>query len=326
MNLEAPSQIQSLMTDLGRRARAAGAVIALAPAEAKNKALRVAAQTVRARAAQIQEANARDMAASVEDMSKAMLDRLLLDAKRIEAMAKSLEEIAELPDPVGQEMARWSRPNGLDIARVRTPLGVIGIIYESRPNVTADAGGLCLKAGNAAILRGGKESLGSSAAILACLHEGLVAAGLPPDALQMVPTPDRAAVGVMLRMNEYIDVIVPRGGKSLIERVIAESRIPLFQHLEGNCHTYVDGAAEPGDGAQDRAQCQDAAHGRLRRHRDAAGGPLRGRNPSPGTGAGPDRCRLRGARRRIRARCGRRGEARQRRRLVHRISSTRSSR
>jgi glutamate-5-semialdehyde dehydrogenase len=243
MNHAAPDEVQSLMTDLGRRARAAGAVIALAPTEAKNKALRVAAQTIRARAAQIQEANAQDMAASVEEMSRAMLDRLLLDAKRIEGMAKSLEEIADLPDPVGQEMARWSRPNGLDIARVRTPLGVIGIIYESRPNVTADAGGLCLKAGNAAILRGGKESLGSSAAILACLHEGLRAAGLPADALQMVPTADRAAVGVMLRMNEYIDVIVPRGGKSLIERVIAESRIPLFQHLEGNCHTYVDGAA-----------------------------------------------------------------------------------
>ncbi len=244
MNLEAPSQIQSLMTDLGRRARAAGAVIALAPAEAKNKALRVAAQTVRARAAQIQEANARDMAASVEDMSKAMLDRLLLDAKRIEAMAKGLEEIAELPDPVGQEMARWSRPNGLDIARVRTPLGVIGIIYESRPNVTADAGGLCLKAGNAAILRGGSESLHSSAAILACLHEGLTAAGLPPDALQMVPTPDRAAVGV-----DAADDRVHRRHRAARRQVPdrardRESRVPLFAHLEGNCHVYVDGAAE----------------------------------------------------------------------------------
>jgi glutamate-5-semialdehyde dehydrogenase len=232
------------MTDIGRRARAAGAVLAQAPTEAKNRALRAAAQAIRANATKIKAINAKEMEeAGGEGMSSAMLDRLKLDDKRIEGMAKSLEEIAELPDPVGTEIARWSRPNGLDIARVRTPLGVIGIIYESRPNVTADAGGLCLKAGNAAILRGGKESLGSSGAIVACLHEGLKAAGLPEDAIQMIPTNDRAAVGVMLRMNEYIDVIVPRGGKGLIERVIAESRIPLFQHLEGNCHTYVDGAA-----------------------------------------------------------------------------------
>ncbi len=245
MNAVAPTDVQALMTDIGKRARAAGAVLAQAPTEAKNQALRVAAKAIRARAAQIKAINAKDMeAAGGEGMSSAMLDRLKLDDKRIEGMAKSLEEIAELPDPVGTEIARWQRPNGLDIARVRTPLGVVGIIYESRPNVTADAGGLCLKAGNASILRGGKESLASSAEIVACLHEGLKAAGLPVDALQMIPTPDRAAVGVMLRMNEYIDVIVPRGGKGLIERVIAESRIPLFQHLEGNCHTYVDGAAD----------------------------------------------------------------------------------
>jgi glutamate-5-semialdehyde dehydrogenase len=244
MTHDAPTEVQSLMADIGRRARAASAAVALAPTVAKNIALREAARIIRERAPVIKETNARDMAASVEDMTKAMLDRLLLDDKRIAAMAKSLEEIAALPDPVGQEMARWSRPNGLDIARVRTPLGVVGIIYESRPNVTADAGGLCLKAGNAAILRGGKESLGSSSAIMDCLHLGMKAAGLPVDALQLVPTPDRAAVGAMLRMNEFIDVIVPRGGRSLIERVIAESRIPVFQHLEGNCHTYVDGAAD----------------------------------------------------------------------------------
>jgi glutamate-5-semialdehyde dehydrogenase len=233
------------MTDIGKRARAAGAVLAVAPTEAKNVALRAAATAIRANAARIKAINAKEMEeAGGEGMSSAMLDRLQLNDKRIEGMAKSLEEIADLPDPVGTEIARWSRPNGLDIARVRTPLGVVGIIYESRPNVTADAGGLCLKAGNAAILRGGKESLGSSGAIVDCLHDGLKAAGLPVDALQMIPTSDRAAVGVMLRMNEYIDVIVPRGGKGLIERVIAESRIPLFQHLEGNCHTYIDGAAD----------------------------------------------------------------------------------
>jgi glutamate-5-semialdehyde dehydrogenase len=245
MNVVAPTDVQSLMTDIGKRARAAGAVLAVAPTEAKNAALRAAAQAIRVRAAKIKAINAKEMEdAGGEGMSSAMLDRLQLNDKRIEGMAKSLEEIADLPDPVGTEIARWSRPNGLDIARVRTPLGVVGIIYESRPNVTADAGGLCLKAGNAAILRGGKESLGSSAEIVACLHEGLRSAGLPVDALQMIPTSDRAAVGVMLRMNEYIDVIVPRGGKGLIERVIAESRIPLFQHLEGNCHTYIDGAAD----------------------------------------------------------------------------------
>jgi len=245
MTHDAPSEVQSLMTEIGRRARAAASVVALASTEAKNKALRAAAASIRAHAAAIKSANAKDMEmASSEGLTPAMLDRLLLDDKRIAGMAQSLDEIAELPDPVGQEIARWSRPNGLDIARVRTPLGVIGVIYESRPNVTADTGGLCLKAGNAAILRGGKESLNSSKAILDCLHEGLAAAGLPVDALQMIPTSDRAAVGVMLRMSEFIDVIVPRGGRSLIERVIAESRIPVFQHLEGNCHTYVDGAAD----------------------------------------------------------------------------------
>jgi len=159
-------------------------------------------------------------------------------------MARGLEEIAELPDPIGTELARWTRPNGLDIARVRVPLGVVGIIYESRPNVTADAGGLCLKAGNAAILRGGSESFRSSRAILDCLHAGLDAAGLPKAAIQAVPTTDRAAVGHLLRMSEFVDVIVPRGGKSLIERVYAESRIPVLAHLEGNCHTYLHASAD----------------------------------------------------------------------------------
>ncbi len=245
MNATTSATTEDLMIELGRNARAAARVLAQSPSEAKNRALAAAAAAVRAGRQSILAANAQDMAAAQsKGLAKALLDRLMLDDKRVEAMAKGLEEVALLPDPVGQEMARWMRPNGLDSARVRVPLGVIGIIYESRPNVTADAGALCLKSGNAAILRGGSESFHSSGAILACLQQGLAAAGLPASSIQMVPTADRAAVGVMLRMTEYIDVIVPRGGRSLIERVLAESRIPLFQHLEGICHTYVDGAAD----------------------------------------------------------------------------------
>ncbi len=237
--------MQGLMNELGREARAAARLLARAATGQKNAALAAAAGAIRQGRQVIRLANDQDMAAATaKGLAGAMLDRLMLDDRRIEAMAKGLEDIAGLPDPVGQEIARWQRPNGLDIARVRVPLGVVGIIYESRPNVTADAGALCLKAGNAAILRGGSESLHSSRAILACLQQGLSAAGLPPTCIQMVPVADRAAVGIMLRMTEFIDVIVPRGGRSLIERVVAESRIPLFQHLEGNCHTYVDGAAD----------------------------------------------------------------------------------
>jgi glutamate-5-semialdehyde dehydrogenase len=231
------------MEDIGQGAKQAAHRLALASTETKNKALLAAAAALRRSATDILEANAKDLEAA-RDLSAALKDRLLLTPPRVEAMAHGLEEIAALPDPVGVEMARWQRPNGLDIARVRVPIGVIGIIYESRPNVTADAGGLCLKSGNAAILRGGSESFHSSLAIHACLQEGLAEAGLPPACLQMVPTTDRAAVGLMLQMTGIIDVIVPRGGRSLIERVIAESRIPLFQHLEGLCHTYVDGAAD----------------------------------------------------------------------------------
>jgi glutamate-5-semialdehyde dehydrogenase len=245
MKQDASSATQALMDELGRQARAAARVLARASTAQKNAALVAAAEAMRSQREVIQAANAEDMAAAEgKGLSKAMLDRLMLDGKRIEAMAKGLEEVAQLDDPVGREMARWQRPNGLDIARVRVPLGVIGIIYESRPNVTADAGALCLKAGNAAILRGGSESFRSSSAILACLQRGLAAAGLPETCIQMVPTTDRAAVGIMLRMTEFIDVIVPRGGRSLIERVLTESRVPLFQHLEGICHTYVDGAAD----------------------------------------------------------------------------------
>jgi glutamate-5-semialdehyde dehydrogenase len=230
---------------MGDAARGAARRLARASRTAKDEALHAAARALRERSAAILAANARDMAlARQRQLSAAMLDRLALDERRVEAMARGLETIAGLPDPVGAEIARWRRPNGLDIARVRVPLGVVGIIYESRPNVTADAGGLCLKAGNAALLRGGSESLHSSSAILAALREGLTAAGLPEAAIQLVPTRDRAAVGLMLRMSEHIDVIVPRGGKSLIERVQKESRIPVLAHLDGNCHVYLHEAAD----------------------------------------------------------------------------------
>jgi glutamate-5-semialdehyde dehydrogenase len=243
---ETDGDIGRLMRRIGAAARDAAAELAIAPTDAKNAALLQAARNICARAGDIRAANERDVAAGEnKGLGKAMLDRLALDDARIEAMARGLEDIAALPDPVGAVIAEWDRPNGLHIARVRTPLGVIGVIYESRPNVTADAGGLCLKAGNAAILRGGSESFHSSGVIMECLAAGLVAAGLPTAGIQLVPTTDRAAVGEMLRMSDFIDVIVPRGGKSLIERITAESRVPLFQHLEGICHTYIDAAADP---------------------------------------------------------------------------------
>src|SRR5579863_2717010 len=235
------NSLNALMAGIGRQARSAAKVLAAASTEVKNQALLAAAQAIRAGSDAILAANREDVAeAEAKSLSGALLDRLVLNEARIEAMAKGLDEVAALPDPVGNEMARWSRPNGLDIARVRVPLGVIGIIYESRPNVTADAGGLCLRAGNAAILRGGSESFHSSRAIAAALQAGIAAAGLPPAAVQLVPTIDRAAVGMMLAMSEFIDIIVPRGGKSLIERVQRESRIPVIAHLEGNCHVYID--------------------------------------------------------------------------------------
>ncbi|UEM24114.1 glutamate-5-semialdehyde dehydrogenase [Skermanella mucosa] len=234
------------MQQLGRAARAAAAVLAQAPTERKDAALRAAAAAIRERSAAILEANARDVAnAGARGMASALIDRLKLDGARVEGIAKGLEDVAALPDPIGTAMAEWDRPNGLRIARVRVPLGVIGIVYESRPNVTADAGGLCLKSGNACILRGGSDSFESSRAIIACMRDGLHAAGLPEDAIQLVPTTDRAAVGIMLTMVDDIDVIIPRGGKSLIERVAAESRIPVIKHLDGICHVYVDAAADP---------------------------------------------------------------------------------
>ena len=235
------------MQALGRAAVACREPLAVAGTAKRNRALLGAAAQLRARRAEILEANRQDMtAAQARGLSAALLDRLQLDDKRIESMAKGLEDIAALPDPLGSIAGEWTRPNGLVIQRVRVPLGVIGIIYESRPNVTADAGALCLKSGNPVILRGGSESRRSSAAIHECLVHGLESAGLPPACIQLVPTPDRAAVGLMLSgMIGYIDVIVPRGGRSLVERVQAEARVPVIGHLEGICHVYVDRDANP---------------------------------------------------------------------------------
>jgi len=237
--------LQGEMQQLGSAARAAAAVLALAPTTRKNEALRAAAAALRARTPEILAANARDLAAAeARGTAASLMDRLRLDEARVEGIAKGLEDVAALPDPIGAVMAKWERPNGLKIARIRVPLGVIGIIYESRPNVTADAGGLCLKSGNACILRGGSDSFESSRAITACMQAGLKAAGLPEASIQLVPTVDRAAVGIMLTMTDHIDVIIPRGGKSLIKRVAEESRIPVIKHLDGICHVYVDAAAD----------------------------------------------------------------------------------
>ena len=238
--------IETQMRDIGTAARAASRTLALAPTEVKNRALAEAAKALRRDTAKILEANAQDVAAArAAGRPDSFVDRLALTAARASAIAKGLEEIAALADPVGTILADWTRPNGLRIQRVRVPIGVIGIIYESRPNVTADAGALSLKAGNASILRGGSESHHSSTAIHACLAEGLEAAGLPAAAIQYVATTDREAVGLMLTgLDGHIDVIVPRGGKSLVERVQSEARVPVFAHLEGVCHTYVDAKAD----------------------------------------------------------------------------------
>jgi len=245
-DLSADHDIHAMMQEIGVAAKAAAHELASASPEAKNAALQAAAAAVRARKDEILAANGRDVAAAEKNGVKgSFLDRLILDDARVEAMARGLEEVAALPDPIGTVLAEWERPNGLQISRVRVPLGVIGVIYESRPNVTADAGGLCVKAGNAAILRGGSESFQSSGVILSCLQDGLRAAGLPATAVQAPSTTDREAVGALLRMIDHVDVIVPRGGKSLIGRIQNESRIPVFAHLEGLCHTYVHGAANP---------------------------------------------------------------------------------
>ncbi|PWV98357.1 glutamate-5-semialdehyde dehydrogenase [Hoeflea marina] len=239
--------IAAMMADMGARARAAARPLAVAGAEAKNRALMAMAEALSRSTDAILAANAIDMDnAATSGMAAAQRDRLRLDAGRVAAMIEGVGAIAGLKDPVGEVIAAWDRPNGLRIERVRTPLGVIGVIYESRPNVTADAGALCLKAGNAVILRGGSDSLNSSRAIHACLVEGLEAAGLPADAIQIVPVADRAAVGEMLTgLGGAIDVIVPRGGKSLVARVQSDARVPVFAHLEGLCHVYVDASADP---------------------------------------------------------------------------------
>ena len=235
------------MTALGESARSAAATLATASGEQRNAALAAAAAALRERSGEIVAANEKDMIAARErSLSGAMLDRLMLDSERIEAMAAGIETIIGLRDPVGRVLEEWERPNGLRIQRVSVPLGVIGIIYESRPNVTADAAALCVKSGNAVILRGGSESFHSNTAIYECLRAGLVSSGLPGEAVQMVPTTDRAAVGFLLSsMAEWVDVVVPRGGKSLIKRVQDEARVPVIGHLEGICHVYLHAAADP---------------------------------------------------------------------------------
>jgi glutamate-5-semialdehyde dehydrogenase len=239
--------VKSLLEDIGRNARAAADELACTPTDRKDAALLAAAEAIWDDRAALLAANATDMEGGrAKGLSAAMLDRLLLTEERIAAMVEGLRAIAAQADPVGQVIAEWDRPSGLHIRRVRTPLGVVGVIFESRPNVTADAGALCLKAGNAAILRGGSESHHSARAIHAGLAAGLAAAGLPEAAIQLVPTTDRAAVGEMLTMTRFIDVIVPRGGKGLVARVQAEARVPVFAHLEGIVHVYVDKAADLG--------------------------------------------------------------------------------
>lgn len=241
------TDLDATMNELGRKARKASAALAKAGPDARTNALRAMAKRVRENVSDILAANEKDMIAGREkDLTSALLDRLALSAERLEGIAKGLEAVADLDDPVGDVLASWDRPNGLNISRVRGPIGVIGIIYESRPNVTADAGALCVRAANAAILRGGSESSHSSAAIASALKQGLADAGLPEDAIQIVPTTDRAAVGCMLKgLNGNLDIVVPRGGKSLVARVQEEARIPVIGHLEGLCHTYVHESADP---------------------------------------------------------------------------------
>ena len=244
-DLAAPANLHAVMLAMGARARAAARALATAPTAAKNRAILAAAEALVAREKTLLAANAKDVkGARAEGRDDAFIDRLTLTGKAIEAMADGLREVAKLPDPVGEVSQLAYRPSGIQVGRMRVPLGVIGIIYESRPNVTAEAGALCIKSGNASILRGGSESMQSNQAIAACLALGLKGAGLPEDAVQLVATPDRAAVGEMVAMEHHIDAIVPRGGKSLIERVAREARVPVIKHLDGICHVYVDDRAD----------------------------------------------------------------------------------
>jgi glutamate-5-semialdehyde dehydrogenase len=240
-----PEDAAAIVAALGQRAKAAAIALRNAGTDSKNKALTDAARLIRADKAAILVANARDIeAAKATGMSAALQDRLLLDDTRVESMAKGLDEIAALPDPVGAEIERWQRPNGLEISRVRVPIGIIGVIYEARPNVTADAGALCIKSGNVVVLRGGSDSFHSSRAIVELLRRALAGAGLPEDCVALVPTTDRAAVGEMLKAMDWLDLIVPRGGRSLIDRVTVESRVPVLRHYDGICHVYVDRDAD----------------------------------------------------------------------------------
>jgi glutamate-5-semialdehyde dehydrogenase len=243
--MNAPSDIKAYMLQVGQRARLAARELARADTDTKNRALIAAAKALRRDVKKLISENAADvLSARAGGKDAAFIDRLTLTDKTVEAMAEGLEQVARLPDPVGKISELHEQPSGIKVARMRVPLGVIGIIYESRPNVTADAAALCLKAGNACILRGGSESVRSNVAIAACVHEGLKAAHLPERAVQVIKTPDRTAVGLLLAMNEYVDIIVPRGGKDLIERVMRESRIPMIKHLDGVCHVYIDERAD----------------------------------------------------------------------------------
>jgi len=237
--------VRTYMHDIGRRARAASRAMARADTPTKNRALLAIAAALRRDAGKLLAANADDVTqAKVDGLDPAMVDRLTITPKSVEAMAQGVEQVADLADPIGAITDVQKRPTGIEVGKMRVPLGVIGIVYEARPNVTADAAALCLKSGNATILRGGKEAIRANQAIAACVRQGLTAAGLPEDAVQVVETTDRAAVGELLRMNDYVDIIVPRGGKSLIERIMAESRIPTIKHLDGVCHVYIDDRAD----------------------------------------------------------------------------------
>lgn len=243
--MNTPMTLENTLLHIGQAARAASRVVARASTHDKNTALLAIAKAIRSQKDQLLSANAADVvAAHADGLDAAMVDRLTLSEKGIEAMAQGLEQVAALPDPVGEITDLKRRPSGIQVGKMRVPLGVVGIIYEARPNVTADAAALCLKSGNAAILRGGKEAIRSNQAIAACVKLGLAAAGLPETAIQVIDTTDRAAVGYLITMPDYVDVIVPRGGKSLIERISKEARVPVIKHLDGNCHVYVDAAAD----------------------------------------------------------------------------------
>jgi glutamate-5-semialdehyde dehydrogenase len=244
--MNAPPNIETYMQTLGRQARAASRLMAKASTAAKNAALLAMAAEIRARSAELLAANAADVAeARANGLDAALLDRLTITAKSVETMAQGLEQVAALPDPIGEIADLKYRPSGIQVGKMRVPLGVVGIIYEARPNVTADAAALCLKSGNAAILRGGREAIRCNQAIAACVRAGLAAAGLPETAVQVVETTDRAAVGHLVAMPEFVDVIVPRGGKGLIERISREAKVPVIKHLDGNCHVYIDESADP---------------------------------------------------------------------------------